>query len=413
MISGGYVKTIDSSYSLEFRSDSGDRLIGKIYRKLSSLRRALPKILETISDIDKYKKHTFENNDILLACFQSGLIAYTSRFKSIKSAGDFMRSVVLLITELEDPSNLLNNCLEDKSKNVIRINKVSQFLDELEEINLPPSSSFYFRGHSSYLHKLQPGIYRNDDLIKNEHVIYNELLIRCPNDFISTASTFDVLVKMQHYSLPTRLLDLTTNPLVALYFACSNYKNDKYDGEVKVLNIPTNEVKYFDSDTVTVISNIAKQDSYFSVSCLNENESNVKLTHFLDDIKKEKSYFANRIKKKTLTSVVCVKPKLNNARIIRQDGAFLIFGMRTTKLTAAKIPTHYNLTDNIRFFIDNKSKESILMQLEKIGINEATIYPEIDKVSSYVSKRYGQPVDARNEEDEIIHEHKANPIGGE
>ncbi|HAT3807039.1 TPA: FRG domain-containing protein, partial [Serratia marcescens] len=232
------------------------------------------------------------------------------------------------------------------------------------------------------------------------------------NEFINTASTFDVLVKMQHYSLPTRLLDLSTNPLVALYFACSNYKNDTYDGEVKILNIPTNEVKYFDSDTVTIISNIAKQDGSFSVSCLDGDEKNVKLTHFLDDIKKEKSYFTNRIEEKSLTSVVCVKPKLNNARIIRQDGVFLIFGIGTNKSTAANIPDHYNLASKIRFFIDNKSKESILMQLEKIGINEATIYPEIDKVSSYVSNRYGQPIDARNEQDEIIHEHKTHPAGG-
>lgn len=413
MISGGYVKTIDSSYRLEFRNELGEHLIGKKYGSLSTLKRALPKILETISDISSYKKQTFSNDAILLACFNHGLVAYTSKFKNKKNAAAFMASIQKLIAELGDSSILLDNCLEDKSKNVIRITKVSQFLDELEKINLPSASIFYFRGHSSYLYKLQPGIYRKDDLVNNEDVIYNELLIRCPNDFINTASTFEVLVKMQHYSLPTRLLDLSTNPLVALYFACSSHKHDSYDGEVKILNIPTDEVKYFDSDTVTVISNIAKQDRTFNVSCLDKNDNNAKITHFLDDIRKEKSYFINRIKKETLTTVVCVKPKLNNARIIRQDGAFLIFGINAKKTAPAKIPNHYHLASNVRFLIDNKSKELILLQLEKIGINEATIYPEIDKVSTYVSNRYGKPVDLRDEQDEVIHEHKTHPTVSE
>lgn len=40
----------------------------------------------------------------------------------------------------------------------------------------------------------------------------------------------DILIKMQHYGMPTRLLDLTKNPLVALYFACVSKPNN--DGVV-------------------------------------------------------------------------------------------------------------------------------------------------------------------------------------
>ncbi|MEL0552342.1 FRG domain-containing protein [Raoultella lignicola] len=405
MITSGYVKTIDGLFHLEIRNETGGRLIGKKYRSLQSLKKSLPNNLAKMEKVENFKKHVFDNGTAVIACFAPNLIVYTSRFKNYKAVLDFVNEVRAFLSDKNNSNHLLDVCLEDYSENIIRIKKVSQFLDELEKITLPLASNFYFRGHSSYLYEMKPAIFRKEELIRNENVIYNELLIRCPNDFTQTASTFDVLVKMQHYSLPTRLLDITTNPLVALYFACSGYKNDSYDGEVKILSIPTAEMKYFDSDTVTLIANIAKQESKFEISCL-DSDGNERLIHFLDDIKREKSYFTNRIKKKSLTSVICVKPKLNNARIIRQDGAFLIFGMGDGKMKPAKIPPKYKLADDVRFFVDNKSKESILMQLEKIGINEASIYPEIDKVSAYISNKYGKPVDVRDEQDLVIQEHK-------
>ena len=50
---------------------------------------------------------------------------------------------------------------------------------------------------------------------------------------------FDVLAKLQHYGFPTRLLDATSNPLVALYFACAGKNESEKDGAVYVLpNLP-------------------------------------------------------------------------------------------------------------------------------------------------------------------------------
>ena len=84
---------------------------------------------------------------------------------------------------------------------------------------------FYYRGHCDVSFKSIPGIFRNEQYIIHESQMYHEAIRKNPSVFTEDMSTFDKLVKMQHYELPTRLLDITTNPLVALYFACQSFKN--------------------------------------------------------------------------------------------------------------------------------------------------------------------------------------------
>lgn len=86
--------------------------------------------------------------------------------------------------------------------------------DELED---DMDYHIFYRGQSDKSFELIPSIYREKFLIQNENRIFRDIIAQSPADFKGCTSTFEKLVKMQHYSLPTRLLDITTNPLVALY----------------------------------------------------------------------------------------------------------------------------------------------------------------------------------------------------
>ena len=103
---------------------------------------------------------------------------------------------------------------------------------------------------------MTPSIDR-EDYLKSENILFREFILRNPDEFSDEKTTFEKLVKMQHYKLPTRLLDITTNPLIALFFAVENYENE--DGEFIVFAIPGDKIKYYDSDTISVVANVAKR----------------------------------------------------------------------------------------------------------------------------------------------------------
>lgn len=156
---------------------------------------------------------------------------------------------------------------------------------------------FFYRGQSNDFKSSNnvASIFRQKELsgYTHEYSFTNEYMRRYANDFNNLENNFSRLSYMQHFGLPTRLLDVTTNALVALYFACQSHldsEGHETDGIVtmsfsnKTQNI--DDFTYYSSrsDTVEVLSTLALMDEekkksiYRKISSFNKN---------IDDLLKE------------------------------------------------------------------------------------------------------------------------------
>lgn len=272
---------------------------------------------------------------------------------------------------------------------------VEQFLQLLYGISTVRGTETFFRGHENETFELTPSLLRkwpNGEwrFMHNEDKLCRELLIAHHDEFQNDQYCFDRLVRMQHYGLPTRLLDISGNPLVALFFACQSKPLNAYiSGEVIVFQIDENKIKYYDSDTVSCISNLSKLNfdqknkilSYLSLKDFNETETIKALLHY---VRSEKGFFESRINPDDISSVICVKAKKANERIKSQSGSFLLFGQDASLLDSGN---DYIRISRIRI----TNKLGILEQLNRININDTTVYPSIDRTAASLTMRYMSP----------------------
>ena len=199
------------------------------------------------------------------------------------------------------------------------------------------SETVVYRGMADTEYDLLPGLAR---IKKPEHemeaTLINDFLTRRPDAFSGLAE-FDTLAKMQHYGLPTRLLDFSLNPLVALYFAC--------------------ETKTAKSGRVLCHSTYIKNDSseYVNTICTSTTKK-----MFDDNYTVEEYYCNDKLSLRKYLSeayiydeTTVVRPKYWNQRIANQAGVFMVF------------PNH--LIDRYRCILIHESELGIDMAIREYG----------------------------------------------
>lgn len=268
------------------------------------------------------------------------------------------------------------------------VSSVSRFISSLQ---LYEDESLFFRGHSDANFILLPSIMRTQKLCTHEHNLYNELQIECPDEFEKCKTHLEKLVKMQHYGLPTRLLDITKNLLVALYFSCEGNKSSF--GELVLISEKINEIKYPLNDTVSITASLCslthkRQQEIFELAKdgdVSELEFNNRIIDLIHEIQLEKPAFTPNIRKNDVLNNCIVYALKNNNRIIKQDGAFILCGLSAE---SGSLENYRYKSNGKRVIALIDKKKTILEELQTFSINRSTLFPEIESVSCFLKEKY-------------------------
>ena len=327
--------------------------------------------------------------------------------------------------KLFDASEKRNRMLGELQSKVGEVSEVKDLLEVgklLAKHYSHKDHAIYFRGDSE-IFELRPSVLRRakDTRRSEEGEMLDELISRRPEDFSNLTSALDRWVIARHYGLKTRLLDISRNPLVALFHACFDAEKkpniNTADGRFHIFAVPTEMIKSFDSDTISAITNFARlrvgeQNMLLGKKDVDTGPDDLatpdkhaavrlRLNHF---IRQEKPYFEDRIDPKHLYSVFVVEPRQSFERIRAQSGAFLIsafheqFEQEQILIWNEDAPVY----DYYSLLVRGKAKKEILGELRLLNVTHETLYPGLQSAAESVNRRHSEDDSAPSEKQSVV-----------
>lgn len=284
-----------------------------------------------------------------------------------------------------------------------------KFKNKVEEEN--GKCEFFFRGQGCAKWGIQPSINRQSvEVLKNSNEFYNDLIIEMGDPNLIQMRKTSLLAYFQHYQVPTRLLDITSNPLDALYFAVE--KDSCTDCKVFFFAVKPEKIKKDTNHTaqMKVALNWMKQETiqHFKVAMkeivedpklserrkerkISKNDAIKNFQAQLNNVTFPREYTKMRDVYETITKPQFVRFAKESIRMKGQQAAFILPSYVTgyeDKIDEMNEELNIeNLDECMEIFectIAGSKKAEIRNDLQLFGINSGLVYPDIEHKSNYL-----------------------------
>ena len=302
--------------------------------------------------------------------------------------------------------------VDDIAREALRI------IDAEKSSSNEPRAEFFFRGESRN-HKsdyngdqlgtaFQPLLDR-EGLQDYERQLFEEAMRLNVASFEEDRTMVERVARMQHYGLPTRFADMSTNALLSAHFACGggeivvSKRDNGCDGFIRVMKVAEHKMKSFGSDTIQAIAHLPLVDAW------KVNPSQTKgLGYLTYEIRNNRPGFYTEEMdseigeqlRHDIQHVWAFKPMMNSRRIRKQGGLFLVFGCGDNKksLEPTFSPKDYENESAPSYGIKQigyvqiaaDAKKQIREQLRFFGMESESIYPELSNVCAELKIRFNR-----------------------
>jgi len=255
----------------------------------------------------------------------------------------------------------------------------------IRELNELPNHYIY-RGHADSSWKLQSSLERVLDskwnssaVSKFEDYSINEFKARFrlyDRDNIVPDSKLAWLSVMQHHGVPTRLIDFTVSPYVALYFALEAYKPSTRS-DLAIFAVDNKALMELS------IAHIKSKDAEFATTreSLQWHEDKT-----FDQIVDRGAYDIAWV----------TEPNQQNKRMDRQGGCFMLSGNRDMRIEEVLRLPLYASCRITKFTVRHTLYEAIYALLRKMNLNSKALYGDLDGLARSIRMQmqiYGMPDD--------------------
>ncbi len=253
----------------------------------------------------------------------------------------------------------------------------------------------WYRGHADKAWQLIPKVHRgfsgqDEELFRKERYL--------TNDFQARASVYNLrkpalteyagwLTLMQHYGLPTRLLDWSRSPLVALFFAVSDQNEDEKDACIWVLT-PGRLNAAEKLEKPSSIDGVEYENSFLYNMAHRTIHTMIytafrrwELSGNLEARTPEDLKFDHRFKTLAGKIAACY-PTEADSRVYNQFSTFTVHN------ASKKLSDLCDAATLSRVTIPHQKKKSLLYELEVCGITYSYIYPDLDHLAREVRENH-------------------------
>ena len=141
------------------------------------------------------------------------------------------------------------------------IHSVIEYLEFIKDYTDDNTSKIYFRGENKIYTDRIPGIYRTTS--NNTSFKFPNLVSEGPHEYyydlfsefgwsVNSQKLFEQIVDAQHFGAVTSILDITSNPLAALFFAASG--NYEEHGRIYIYTASPESIKRYFGHTISLMT---------------------------------------------------------------------------------------------------------------------------------------------------------------